>query len=154
MKHTRLILIPLLCLIWLIPNLCSAKPLSQPTKALLLSAVFPGGGQLYNHAWIKAGVVMGVHGYLITSAVQHDAKLKDYRTKALNSTDPLEASRYKQLEQRYTDRFNNDVWWIGITAALSMIDAFVDAHLKDFDANKQDLRLRFSGSSLSLEYNF
>ena len=97
---------------------------------------------------------MGVHGYLITSAVQHDAKLKDYRTKPLNSTAPLEASRYKQLEQRYTDRFNNDVWWIGITAALSMIDAFVDAHLKDFDANKQDLRLRFSGSSLSLEYNF
>lgn len=154
MKNTCLILILLLCLTWLIPDICLAKPLSQPTKALLLSAAIPGGGQLYNHAWVKAGVVMGVQGYLITSAVRHDAKLKDYRTKAANSTDTWEINRYKQLEQRYTDRFNNDVWWIGITAALSMIDAFVDAHLRDFDANKQDLKLRFSDSGVGIQYSF
>ncbi len=154
MKHTRYLIILLLCLAWLLPNICSAKPLSQPTKALLLSAVIPGGGQLYNHAWVKAGVVIGVQGYLITSAIRHDSKLKDYRSQAANSSDPMETSRLKNLEQRYTDRFNNDVWWIGITAALSMIDAFVDAHLKDFDSNKQDLKLRFSTSGVGLEYSF
>ncbi len=154
MKSSKPILILLLCLLCLLPNICRAKPLSQPTKALLLSAVIPGGGQLYNHAWIKAGVVIGVQGYLISSAVQNDSKLKDYRTKATNSTDAWEVNRYRQLEQRYTDRFNNDVWWIGITAALSMIDAFVDAHLKDFDANKQDLRLRFSDSGVGIQYSF
>ena len=154
MKHTHYLILLLFCLALLLPNFCFAKPLSQPTKALLLSAVIPGGGQLYNHAWVKAGVVIGVQGYLITSAIHHDSKLKDYRTKAANSSDPAQINHYKQQELRYKDRFNNDVWWIGITAALSMIDAFVDAHLKDFDSNKQELKLRFSNSSVGLEYHF
>lgn len=153
MKHTRYLPILLLCFA-LLPNICFAKELSPPTKALLLSAVIPGGGQLYNHAWVKAGVVIGVQGYLISSAIHHDAKLKDYRSKAANSSDPMQISHYKQQELQYRDRFNNDVWWIGITAALSMIDAFVDAHLEDFDSNKQELRLRFTGSTVGLEYHF
>ena len=150
MKHTKYILILLLALAWLLPTNC----VGTPSKALLFSAAFPGGGQLYNQAWIKAGVVMGVQGYLIASAVHHDGKIKDYRSKAAHSIDPWEAMRYKQLQQQYTDSFNNDVWWIGITAALSMLDAFVDAHLKDFDANKQDLKLRFSSSGVNLQYHF
>lgn len=133
---------------------CQAQRAPQPTRAMLYSALFPGGGQLYNRAWVKAGLVMGVQGWLIGSAIYDNGKKKDFQRLAQNSSLPSEQFYYQSMQQEYRDRLNNDIWWIGITAALSMVDAYVDAHLYDFEEQEKQLRLRFSESGLRLQYKF
>jgi hypothetical protein len=133
---------------------CQAQRVPQPTRAMLYSALFPGGGQLYNRAWVKAGLVMGVQGWLISSAFYNDGKRDDYHSLAANASQASELAYYKAMEREYRDRVNNDIWWIGITAALSMVDAYVDAHLYDFEEQDRKLKLRFSESGLTLQYRF
>ena len=154
MKLKACLLSIILMAFWLLPVLSEATALSEPSKAMLYSAFIPGGGQFYNHAWLKAGLVVGVQGYLISNAIYNDAKMKDYRALANQATDSADTARFKVLEQDHKDRLNNDLWWIGITTGLSMIDAFVDAHLKDFDAQKQNIKLRFSSNSLAVQVKF
>ena len=57
-------------------------------------------------------------------------------------------------QPRFGNELKNDIWWLGITAGLSMLDAYVDAHLSDFESEKEKIRLRFSGDALLLQYNF
>lgn len=144
----QIILLILLCSLAL-P--CVGGGISVPTRAMLYSAVIPGGGQVYNKAWVKAGVVMGVQGYLIGSAIHHDRQRAHYHDLVVAGNNPVWNTAH---EKDYQKRLNNDIWWIGITMGLSMIDAFVDAHLADFDSQDKDLKLRFSGNELSLEIRF
>jgi hypothetical protein len=131
-----------------------AEDTRSPYRAMLYSAVFPGGGQLYNRQYLKAGAVLGVQGFLIGSAIYHDGKRDDYRRLAASAADGLQQQEYEALADDYRGRLNNDIWWIGITAALSMIDAYVDAHLYDFDLQKEKLRLRFEETTLLLSYSW
>lgn len=121
---------------------------------MLYSAFIPGGGQIYNHAYVKAGIVIGVQGYLIGSTVYHDAKVQDFKQKLKTTNDAYLQQRYRDQRDDYRARRTSDIWWMGITAALSVLDAYVDAHLADFDAQKQKLHLRFEDEQLKLQYQF
>ncbi len=126
----------------------------EPYRAMVYSAVFPGGGQIYNQAWLKAGLVMGVQGFLIGSAIHHENKRSDFQELAETTQDTFLKQEYEARSREYKDALNNDIWWIGITAGLSVIDAYVDAHLHDFESQKEKVRLRFAEGTLSLEYRF
>lgn len=126
----------------------------QPYRAMLYSAAFPGGGQIYNGKYLKAGLVAGIQGYLIYAAVRNDSRRQDFRELAETASSPGDQALYEARSRDYRDRLNNDIWWIGITAGLSMIDAYVDAHLHDFESEKEKVRLRFGQSGLNLEYRF
>ena len=65
MKRYLLILLILLAM-----SSLPAWELSRPAKAGALSAVLPGGGQIYNKQFVKAGLVIGIQGFLIGSAIQ------------------------------------------------------------------------------------
>jgi len=123
-------------------------------RAMLYSALIPGGGQIYNRAYLKAGLVIGIQGFLIGSAVYHDGKRDDFEEQARNTSDAYLAQQYQARSRDYRDSLNNDIWWIGITAALSVIDAYVDAHLHDFAAQEEKIRLRFGDGNLLLQYRF
>lgn len=133
---------------------CNAQRVPRPGRAMLYSALFPGGGQLCNRAWVKAGIVIGTQGWLIGSAIHNDGQKDRYRRLASNAVQISDQAYYRAMEKQYRDRHNNDIWWIGITAALSMIDAYVDAHLSDFEEQDRKLKLRFSQTNLGLEYRF
>lgn len=149
MKRTVIILLLLGCAAF-----AFGQEKREPYRAMLYSAVFPGGGQIYNHAWLKAGLVMGVQGYLIGSAIYHDGKRRDFDELAGNTQDIYQQQEYEARSKEYRDALNNDIWWIGITAGLSVIDAYVDAHLYDFESQKEKVRLRFGEGALSLQYRF
>lgn len=149
LKHVSILLI-LLCAAVLL----SAEAARNPYRAMLYSAVAPGGGQIYNQKYLKAGLVIGVQGFLIGSAIYHDGKRDDYRRLAQSADNALLEQQYLARSKDYKERLNNDIWWIGITAALSMIDAWVDAHLFDFEEQKEKLRLRFEDTTLLLEYRW
>lgn len=137
----------------------------SPKKAVWLSMLLPGLGQLYNGSISKAGMIWMAQGACIASAVYryeltqlYEDKLKYFATLTPetytvqgdsgidsvlvpNSTDL--ASRKRQMEDRYNStrrKFNSFVWYsIGIYL-YNIFDALVDAHLHDFDA-KQEIAL-------------
>lgn len=149
MKKLLIITLALICLTSL-----AAQAKKQPYRALLYSAVCPGGGQIYNQQYLKAGLVLGVQSYLVYSAIANAGKRRDFRDLAAHAPNEQQQLSYNAQSRDYKERMTNDVWWIGITAALSLIDAFVDAHLYDFESEKEKVHLRFGDSSLQLQYQF
>ena len=95
--------------------------------------VFPGWGQWYNGQKIKAAVVFTAESFLIGSAIYLNKKVTD--------------SEVGSLERDfYRDRRNLTHWLIGGFTLLSMLDAYVDAYLYDFDTGP-DLALRVGALS-------
>lgn len=137
--------------------LCGALNAEQtvsPTRAAIYSAVLPGGGQIYNQAYYKAGVVIGLQGYLLANAFYNDHKADDYKAQSAQASDTYSAELYRQSRKEYQQKRNSDIWWMGITMGLSVLDAWVDANLHDFDAQKNKVHLNFEDNKLQLEYRF
>jgi len=94
------------------------KPKS-PSGALVRSLVVPGWGQWYNGKKLKAVIVFGVEAGLISTAVYWNRTA----TQARQKSDRL----------YFEDKRNLAVWYLVGTVVLSMLDAYVDAQLSDFD---------------------
>jgi len=91
----------------------------NPTGAMLRSLAFPGWGQWYNGKRVKAVIVFGAEAGIIANTIYQNQKVQDSKS---------EVEREFYLENR---RLSN--WWLAGVILLSMIDAYVDAHLYDFD---------------------
>lgn len=116
----------------------------DPRKALLYSAIIPGTGQLYNKKYWKvplvyAGFATGI--YFITFYQDRYLTYKEELYGFLNDgTPPPSGFTEDQLRtivdnsKRERDFFTilTGFWYI-----LQMVDAHVDAHLKEFDLNPQ-----------------
>jgi hypothetical protein len=115
----------------------------DPRKALLFSAIMPGAGQLYNKKYWKMPLVYG--GFAITTVVVvfYDDALRRYRNELfylLNNDltvgqlqlTTTQLRRGIDISRRQRDFFllMSGVWYI-----LQMVDAHVDAHLKEFQLN-------------------
>ena len=111
----------------------------SPTGAMLRSLFVPGWGQLYNGKWFKAILVCGVEVGLITNAVYQNQM-------AVQSVSKLE-------REWYQDNRNLSVWWLLATVLLSMADAYVDAHLYNFDESP-DLSIRLQPLNFSYQKEF
>ena len=124
----------------------------SPLKATLMSTALPGLGQVYNGKWWKVPIIYGAFGGLIYSSVFNDAKCRTYKNAYLLRIDDDPATT-DEFEGRYSDanlrelvdfyQRNRDLSLIftGVIYALNIIDATVDAHLKDFDVS-DDLTLK------------
>jgi hypothetical protein len=97
----------------------SLRKVKNPTGAMLRSIAFPGWGQWYNGRRFKAVIVFGAEAGIIANTVYQNQMVQ-------KSQSDLEREFY--LENR---RLSN--WWLAGAILLSMIDAYVDAHLYDFD---------------------
>lgn len=120
----------------------------DPRKALLYAAVVPGLGQIYNKKYWKLPLVYG--GFIsIGYAIYHYGDLyKGYKVKLYrnleNGSDGdneiFKGDVYTTRSYRNgvdLARRQRDFWVImmGGMYLLQMIDAHVDAHLKEFDLN-------------------
>ncbi len=136
----------------------------NPTKAVIYSAIFPGLGQIYNRKYWKLPIVYG--GFLgFSYAISWNGRYyTDYSAgyKDIMDDDP-ETDSWKNFLPYGQDPATVDKEWltnvmkrrkdfyrryrdlsiIGAVAmyALSMLDAYVDAQLFDFDISS-DLSLR------------
>jgi len=144
--------ISILCLILMLALSCFAEEVlnKKPMKAAALSIFIPGGGQLYNEAYLKFGIIAALEGSLIGLTLYHHFKAEDYYTNYEATADELYYDKYTD----YYYRKQNDLWWLGVTIFLSTIDAYVDAHLFNFEAEKRKIYLRFDGETLGLRYDF
>ncbi len=96
----------------------------SPNGAMLRSLLFPGWGQLYNNQKTKAILVVAAQGTLIAIAVHHHNRAKE------NVANPDE-------HEFYIDKRNQTFWFMGGVTLLSMLDAYIDAYLYDFDAGPE-----------------
>lgn len=133
---------------------------NDPRKALLYSAIFPGSGQIYNKKYWKVPIVWGGLGVLVYAVDFYNQGYNQYRSElfgVLESGDTFSPSGYNESQLRtLTDAYRRQrdffVVLTGMFYLLQMVDAHVDAHLKEFEINprlKISLRPQIENSPLT-----
>ncbi len=106
----------------------------SPTKAMLLS-LFPGGGQFYNQEYAKGILFASVQTFCLAFLVREHICAIDAEA------DGREDDYDYHISKRY-----DWLWWSLGVWAVSMGDAYVGAHLYNFD---EDV-----GIKLEIGFNF
>lgn len=134
-------------------NIGALENPKRPYRAMLFSAVVPGGGQFYNESYFKTLAVVGLQSYLIGYAIYDYNKMEYYHNKMDGSGSQLDINARINRDS-YKDELRSDYWWIGTVMLLSVADAFVDAHLFNYYTEKEKVHLKFQDKKLQLEYKF
>lgn len=136
----------------------------NPKRAMWLAIVLPGAGQIYNRKYWKLPIVYGGfvgcayamrwnnQMYRDYSQAYMDIMDDDPNTQSYNQflhlgaqIDETNISRYQTLFKKRKDKFRRwrDMSFFCLVAvyALSIVDAYVDASLSEFDISK-DLSLK------------
>ena len=129
----------------------------RPGKALMYSLIIPGTGQIYNKSYLRVPFVWGAvggMGYLVYNNTQEYNCLRDAYKASIDGepyTFPDHCSEYEGITnssqlKTLRDEKNEDrqLSIVGFTLVwlANGIDAFVNAHLKEFDVN-EDLSIDF-----------
>jgi hypothetical protein len=143
----------------------------DPKRAMWLAIMLPGAGQIYNRKYWKLPIVYG--GFLgciyamrwnnqmyldysqaYLDIMDNDPKTASYEQflhlgQSINSTN---TERYKQIFKSRRDKYRRwrDLSFIAMMAvyALSIVDAYVDASLSQFDIS-DDLSLRLAPTAIN-----
>jgi hypothetical protein len=125
----------------------------DPRKALLYAAVLPGLGQVYNKKYWKLPLVYGGFigiGYGIRFYQNGYTKYRGELFEVLDQGTSISTSGFTESQLRtIVDRYRRERDFMIILMAgmyiLQMVDAHVDAHLKEFDLNP-NLQVRIEPS--------
>ena len=107
--------------------------------ALFSSLLVPGLGQLYNERAFWSAVAAGVEFYFIGDMVVQQRLANHFRTlmnEPIDASDPGQVAQqqeYTVLFLLHRDNRVQSTWLLGLTILLSGLQAYVDAHLFDFD---------------------
>ena len=145
-----------------------AEPVHSPRGALLRAASVPGWGQWYNRQYFKIPVVYTALGGLAGLMIYFNGEFKRaddaYQYAARLGEEP---NAFAEFEDEYIafgsppasslrtfrdgQRRNRDLSFIGIVLVygLSLLDAYVNAHLSTFDVG-DDLSVHTQGLSAPL----
>ncbi len=123
------------------------NPLS-PSKAAFYSAIFPGGGQIYNKKYWKAPIVWGAMGTSIYLYLDNNKEYDRYRTafkireaglqdEFTNGDGSLIISRNGLISAQKTLKSNRDLALLTTVVfyVLQIVEASVNAHLLQFNTN-------------------
>ena len=97
--------------------------------AMVASAAYPGLGQLMNGKEPKAVIVSAVETFLIASLVMEDRRARN----SLRLYKQTNRDAYYDDYSEHFDRRQTLVWWAVVGAIYGLADAYVDAHLSDFE---------------------
>ncbi|MBC6696573.1 DUF5683 domain-containing protein [Hymenobacter sp. BT190] len=137
--------------------------MTKPTKAGLLSALLPGAGQLYNGRWWKVPLAVGAVGGTVYGEIFYQRLYTEFadgfnartdgdpntvdtgpRSSLLRSSDEV-----KRNLNRYRTQRDTFLAYIALAHAVQILDAVVDAHLRDFDIS-DDLSVQWEPSVLRM----
>jgi hypothetical protein len=110
-------------------------PTKSPWTAVLMSAVIPGAGQIYNESYWKAPIIWGILGWLGYNWVQNNNSYKENKNLYTQTGD----EDYRRLRTFYLDQRDLFAIYIALTYILNLVDAYVDAHLFDFSVDEDFL---------------
>lgn len=107
----------------------------KPGKAALLSLVIPSGGQVYNKRWWKVPLALGIDGtltYVLINNRKQYQLAEDRYLRSLAEQDPA-SPRYRE-QRDYFRKYSEYAWvWLVGGHLVTVVDAYVDRHLMDFD---------------------
>lgn len=129
-----------------------------PRKASLYSAIFPGGGQIYNKKYWKLPIIYGgfiALGYTVDFYNRRYKILRKELFKTLDDPDYISVyGNEEQLRSRVDgERRDRDFYMImiGVLYFLQIAEAHIDAHLKEFELNP-NLQVTIEPSVENSEY--
>ena len=103
--------------------------------AVLMSAVVPGAGQIYNESYWKAPVIWGLTGWLVYNWIDNNNNYKSNKDLYAQTED----EDYRRLRTFYRDQRDLFSIYLGLTYVLNLVDAYVDAQLFDFTVEEDFL---------------
>jgi len=108
----------------------------SPMGAFWRSAVLPGWGQIYNESYWKAPLIWSLTGFFIYGWFYNNKYYNDYKELYIESLklSPDGNNGYLRYREFYRDRRDFFAFYLALTYLLNVVDAYVDAHLFDFDA--------------------
>lgn len=136
---------------------------TRPGKAALLAAILPGAGQIYNHSYWKLPLVYAAVGGTLYGEIHYQSRYSEYVNgyNARTDNDPnTQDNGQLSSQERSVDavqrgivfyRGYRDIFYlyVGLAYGLQIVDALVDAHLKDFDVS-EDLTLHWEPTLLAV----
>lgn len=105
----------------------------SPWQAVLMSAVVPGLGQIYNQSYIKAPIIWGVGVALYLGWKWNNDRYKTYQQLFYQNPG---LTKYRNVRDFYRDQRDLFTIYMGIAYLLNLVDAYVDAQLFDFNVNE------------------
>ena len=95
-----------------------------------------------------------MQGFLIGSAAWHGSEKAHWKKLAESEPNEFLSQQYLARSRDYGDDLKNDLWWMGITAGLSMLDALSWTPIFRILKSREEIRLRFENGALLLQYSF
>ncbi len=97
----------------------------SPLKAVILSTLLPGGGQIYTENYLKGIIFTSGEGLLL----------------------------YFTIKEKEKEKRSNLLWWTAALHIFNIADAYVSAHLYKFEKNKR-IGIKTSPMNIGLTINF
>lgn len=113
----------------------------NPRKAILFAAVLPGAGQIYNKKYWKLPLVYGGLGLLVHAVYFYEIGYVKYKNELFitinGGTAPsgIPLATLRTVVDTYRRQRDYFIAIGALVYILQMVDAHVDAHLKEFDLN-------------------
>jgi hypothetical protein len=110
------------------------------TKAMLLSAILPGAGQIYAHRYYTIPIIWGFGVYCAYTWNEQNNLYHDYANKfsesvRLDTTSHQGNSSYLSQRDFYHDQRDEFAIYLALTYILNIVDAYVGATLYSFDVS-------------------
>ncbi|MCK4594147.1 hypothetical protein KAU45_06555 [bacterium] len=121
----------------------------EPVAALWRSGVIAGWGQLYNQRYIKGVILFGLEALTVYGIIYYaDAAAYEHRClQELDIPDDVmspgledlitERNYHQDLYENYRVNYETHIWLTTLVVIYSMLDAYVDAHLWDFETDEE-----------------
>lgn len=109
----------------------------SPGKAVLLSAVIPGGGQFYTGHYARGVIYFVSESYFGITSLLH---LRNYYRKG------------KELSE-FNKALSQGFWFLSIWG-FSLVDAYVSAHLYKFEEVNKEIVLEWRREGLFISVKF
>jgi len=110
----------------------------SPATAVLMSLACPGLGQYYNNAYWKIPIFTGTAAVSVWLFLDNNAKFNDANAlyEAAAASGDVNAGRLLTVREVYRDNRDLSGLVFLVTYALAAVDAYVGAHLYDFDVDE------------------
>ena len=110
----------------------------SPGKAILLSALMPGLGQIYTKSYWKLPIIWGLGGYYVQGWIKNNNRYREFRDQYLESISPSNPQgnlQTKNFRDFYRNQRDSYAWYFGILYLANLVDAYVTASLYEFDVS-------------------
>lgn len=106
----------------------------DPTTAVLVTPLFPGWGQLYSRSSWRAALAFGTEMYFWSNLIARDQRARRDRDFARNFVEgTVNYDYYNDVAQEDWNQMRDFAWWSGGALLIIALDAYVGAHLFNFD---------------------